>query len=135
MKKIILIIIILFITAFILLYSFRWHYRNDTSSVLGKITNSCFNLNRLHIRTNLSNVDIVWSDESEEITIYENSHYTGKKIGNSYGPNGFSVFIDEKKIKSFGFLKTDWKKSYDFYFKITRDTVIFVTNPKLDQLR
>lgn len=134
--KILFVVTIFFLIPFILLYIFRWEFRNDEGKI-GKIVNSCFNLNRLEVISKVDGSKIIWSAENqkgEELSnvVYENGTVYPSKIHNMYGVNSFEVYYGNKK-ETFVFMKSSWSNTYDFKFIITQDSVKFYQDGILHQ--
>lgn len=114
---------------FLFIYVERWKYRNNEGS-LGKIVNTIFNLNTLEVYSNVENSKIIWLGQNEQGEIISNDVYNNKNVNklgikNSYGMNGFKVFVNGK-VKSFIFMKKSWSQTYDYKFIITLDSVVFI---------
>jgi hypothetical protein len=120
--RLIVIVFSLLIISYSSLYFFRWSFRND-NSLIGKIVNASFNLNRLNVKSDDLRVKIVWKSDNGRFLIYEKGNQC-MDFGNVYGVNSFIVFSNGKKLESFSFLNKDQKHSYDLYFVVKNHTVV-----------
>jgi hypothetical protein len=116
-----LIVFMLPIIAYSSLYFFRWSFRNE-ESLIGRIVNDSFNMNRLTVKSDDSHVKIAWKSDKGCYVIYEKGHQC-MDFGNVYGPNKFIVFSNEKKLESISFINIDQKHSYDLYLVVKDHTV------------
>lgn len=116
-----LIVFIVPIIAYSSLYFFRWSFRND-ESLIGKIVNDSFNMNRLTVKSDDFSIKIAWKSDKGCYVIYEKGQQC-MDFGNVYGTNKFIVFSNGKKLESFSFINKDQKHSYDLYLVVKDHTV------------
>ena len=126
MKKLILILVGTIVILIGLKYISKPFTNED--SVLGRISNQLNANNKITLECQglePSDVDITWDTElSKSKTIIHEGQLIGK-IGHEYGPNKFTVNINDKPILSFSHFKTNnWHyHNYDFSVLIKGDSI------------
>src|SRR3989338_2974025 len=101
--KLIVIVVSLLIISCSSLYFFRWSFRND-EGLIGNIVNASFNMNRLNVKSDDSNIKIAWKSDKGCYVIYEKGRQC-MDFGNVYGNNTFIVLFKWKEIRVLLFLE------------------------------